>query len=58
MCLGIPGRVTQIQDPEADLVMGVIASPKTAVHLVTLLEEMPVQEAHLPQGSGVGPSDF
>ena len=28
----------------ADLVMGVIASPKTAVHLVTLLEEMPVQE--------------
>ena len=28
----------------ADLVMGVIKSPKTAVHLVTLLEEMPVQE--------------
>lgn len=28
----------------ADLVMGVIASPTTAVHLVTLLEEMPVQE--------------
>jgi Anion-transporting ATPase len=28
----------------ADLVMGVISSPKTAVHLVTLLEEMPVQE--------------
>lgn len=28
----------------ADLVMGVIASPLTAVHLVTLLEEMPVQE--------------
>ena len=28
----------------ADLVMSVIASPKTAVHLVTLLEEMPVQE--------------
>jgi len=28
----------------ADLVMGVIASPSTAVHLVTLLEEMPVQE--------------
>ncbi|MBI1352230.1 MAG: AAA family ATPase [Actinomycetales bacterium] len=28
----------------ADLVMGVIASPQTAVHLVTLLEEMPVQE--------------
>jgi anion-transporting ArsA/GET3 family ATPase len=28
----------------ANLVMGVIASPKTAVHLVTLLEEMPVQE--------------
>jgi hypothetical protein len=28
----------------ADLVMAVIASPHTAVHLVTLLEEMPVQE--------------
>lgn len=28
----------------ADLVMGVIKSPKTVVHLVTLLEEMPVQE--------------
>ena len=28
----------------ADLVMDVIASPMTAVHLVTLLEEMPVQE--------------
>lgn len=28
----------------ADLVMGVLASPATAVHLVTLLEEMPVQE--------------
>ena len=28
----------------ADLVMGVIASPLTTVHLVTLLEEMPVQE--------------
>jgi anion-transporting ArsA/GET3 family ATPase len=28
----------------ADLVMSVIASPQTAVHLVTLLEEMPVQE--------------
>lgn len=28
----------------ADLVMHVIASPRTAVHLVTLLEEMPVQE--------------
>jgi Anion-transporting ATPase len=28
----------------ADLVMAVIASPRTAVHLVTLLEEMPVQE--------------
>ena len=28
----------------ADLVMGVIASERTAVHLVTLLEEMPVQE--------------
>ncbi len=28
----------------ANLVMSVIASPRTAVHLVTLLEEMPVQE--------------
>ena len=28
----------------ADLVMSVIASERTAVHLVTLLEEMPVQE--------------
>lgn len=28
----------------ADLVMDVIGSPRTAVHLVTLLEEMPVQE--------------
>lgn len=28
----------------ADLVMDVIRSPRTAVHLVTLLEEMPVQE--------------
>jgi anion-transporting ArsA/GET3 family ATPase len=28
----------------AELVMSVIASPRTAVHLVTLLEEMPVQE--------------
>ena len=28
----------------ADLVMAVIASPQTVVHLVTLLEEMPVQE--------------
>ncbi|MCX6423590.1 MAG: AAA family ATPase [Actinobacteria bacterium] len=44
----------------ADLVMSVISSPRTAVHLVTLLEEMPVQEtadgvaelraAHLPVG--------
>jgi Mrp family chromosome partitioning ATPase len=44
----------------ADLVMSVIASPRTAVHLVTLLEEMPVTEtidgvaelqgAHLPVG--------
>ena len=28
----------------ADLVMSVIASPRTAVHLATLLEEMPIQE--------------
>ena len=36
-------RVGPIRN-HADLVMGVIASPTTAVHLVTLLEEMPVQE--------------
>ena len=29
----------------ADMVMGVISSPRTAVHLVTVLEEMPVQES-------------
>jgi anion-transporting ArsA/GET3 family ATPase len=29
---------------QAEAVMGVIRSPQTAVHLVTLLEEMPVQE--------------
>lgn len=29
---------------QSDSVMGVIRSPRTAVHLVTLLEEMPVQE--------------
>jgi anion-transporting ArsA/GET3 family ATPase len=29
---------------QADQVMGVIRSPQTAVHLVTVLEEMPVQE--------------
>lgn len=29
---------------QSDLVMGVIRSPQTSVHLVTLLEEMPVQE--------------
>ncbi|GII53717.1 ATPase [Planotetraspora thailandica] len=28
----------------ADMVRGVVASPETAVHFVTLLEEMPVQE--------------
>jgi Mrp family chromosome partitioning ATPase len=36
-------RVGPIRN-HADLVMGVIASPATVVHLVTLLEEMPVQE--------------
>jgi Anion-transporting ATPase len=36
-------RVGPIRN-HADLVMGVIASPLTTVHLVTLLEEMPVQE--------------
>jgi len=36
-------RVGPIRN-HADLVMSVIASPRTAVHLVTLLEEMPVQE--------------
>jgi anion-transporting ArsA/GET3 family ATPase len=45
----------------ADIVMGVISSPQTLVHLVTLLEEMPIQETidaiadlednHLPVGS-------
>jgi anion-transporting ArsA/GET3 family ATPase len=29
---------------QADSIMGLLASPQTAVHLVTLLEEMPVQE--------------
>lgn len=29
---------------QADAIMGVLRSPRTAVHLVTLLEEMPVQE--------------
>lgn len=36
-------RVGPIRN-HADLVMGVIRSPRTAVHLVTTLEEMPVQE--------------
>lgn len=36
-------RVGPIRN-HADLVMSVIASPRTAVHLVTLLEEMPIQE--------------
>jgi hypothetical protein len=48
---------------QADSVMAVIRSPQTAVHLVTLLEEMPTQEtvdgvaelraAHLPVGAVV-----
>lgn len=48
---------------QADSVMGVIRSPRTAVHLTTLLEEMPVQEtldgladlkaSHLPAGAVV-----
>ena len=29
---------------QADAIMGLLTSPQTAVHLVTLLEEMPVQE--------------
>ncbi|MDQ1617998.1 MAG: hypothetical protein QOE19_567 [Actinomycetota bacterium] len=29
---------------QADSIMGLLSSPQTAVHLVTLLEEMPVQE--------------
>lgn len=29
---------------QADAIMGLLRSPRTAVHLVTLLEEMPVQE--------------
>jgi Anion-transporting ATPase len=36
-------RVGPIRN-QADKVMGVIRSPETAVHLVTVLEEMPVQE--------------
>ena len=36
-------RVGPIRN-HADSVMGVLRSPRTAVHLVTLLEEMPVQE--------------
>lgn len=36
-------RVGPIKN-HAELVRGVVASPETAVHLVTLLEEMPVQE--------------
>ncbi|MDF5754850.1 ArsA-related P-loop ATPase [Spongiactinospora sp. TRM90649] len=36
-------RVGPIKN-HADLVRGVMASPETAVHFVTLLEEMPVQE--------------
>lgn len=36
-------RVGPIKN-HADLVRGVVASPETAVHIVTLLEEMPVQE--------------
>ncbi|GAA5076445.1 anion-transporting ArsA/GET3 family ATPase [Thermocatellispora tengchongensis] len=36
-------RVGPIKN-HADLVRGVVASPETAVHFVTLLEEMPVQE--------------
>jgi len=36
-------RVGPIRN-HADLVMSVIKSPRTVVHLVTLLEEMPVQE--------------
>src|SRR5689334_7817511 len=31
---------------QADTVMGLFQSPRTAVHLVTILEEMPVQETH------------
>jgi len=36
-------RVGPIRN-QADSIMGLVASPRTAVHLVTLLEEMPVQE--------------
>lgn len=48
---------------QADAIMGLIRSPRTAVHLVTLLEEMPVQETadavaelrglHIPIGAVV-----
>jgi anion-transporting ArsA/GET3 family ATPase len=46
---------------QADAIMGLISSPQTAVHLVAILEEMPIQEAcdgvselqsvHLPVGA-------
>ena len=48
---------------QADAIMGLLRSPRTAVHLVTLLEEMPVQETvdavaelrglHIPVGAVV-----
>ena len=36
---------------QADAIMGLLRSPRTAVHIVTLLEEMPVQETATPSPS-------
>jgi anion-transporting ArsA/GET3 family ATPase len=64
--LGVTGEMSQLTrsgpiKTQSDGVMAVLRSPQTAVHLVTLLEDMPVQEtadaiaeldtAHLPVGS-------
>jgi anion-transporting ArsA/GET3 family ATPase len=66
--LGVTGEMSQLArsgpiKTQSDGVMAVLRSPKTAVHLVTLLEDMPVQEtadaiaeltkAGLPVGSVV-----
>jgi len=66
--LGVTGEMSQLArsgpiKTQSDGVMAVLRSPQTAVHLVTLLEDMPVQEtadaiaelqkAQLPVGSVV-----
>jgi anion-transporting ArsA/GET3 family ATPase len=66
--LGVTAEMSQLArsgpiKTQSDGVMAVLRSPQTAVHLVTLLEDMPVQEtadaiaeltgAHLPIGSVV-----